>query len=199
MNSGSGEVLDVMKDGRGKPFRSKEKTPVVAIVGNSGTGKTTLIEKLIPALKKKGLRVGTIKHDVHGFSIDRPGKDSWRHKEAGASMVLLSSPRQVAMVRDVQHDTPLDELESYFSGVDIILAEGYKRGKKPKLEVFRPEVHEKPVCANDKNLIGMVSDAPVDCGVPRFSLHDAEGIAAFLVRHFALPISVEQTQKEAAS
>ncbi len=181
-----------------RTFAEKKGIPVVAIVGNSGTGKTTLIEKLIPALKKRGLRVGTIKHDVHGFSIDQPGKDSWRHKEAGASMVVLSSPRQVAMVRDVEHDTPLDELESHFSGVDIILAEGYKRGSRPKLEVFRPEVHDKPVCANDTTLVGMVSDVPVDCSVPRFMLNDADGIAAFLISYFGVTSSLERAQKEAA-
>lgn len=192
-------VMATMNNGSTKTFSKNKEIPVVAIVGNSGSGKTTLIEKLIPVLKKRGLRVGTIKHDVHGFSIDRPGKDSWRHKEGGASMVLLSSPRQVAMVRDVDHDTPLDELGSYFSGVDIILAEGYKRGNKPKLEVFRPEAHGKPVCANDNTLVGMVSDVPVDCGVPRFMLNDAEGIAAFIVSHFDLAISPEHARKEAAS
>jgi molybdopterin-guanine dinucleotide biosynthesis adapter protein len=182
-----------------KTFCKKKEIPLVAIVGNSGTGKTTLIEKLIPALKRRGLRVGTIKHDVHGFSIDQPGKDSWRHKEAGANMVLISSPRQVAMVRDVAQDTPLDELESYFSGVDIILAEGYKRGTRPKLEVFRPEVHGKPVCANDSTLLGMVSDVPVDCEVPRFMLNDADGIATFLASHFDLAVSSERARKEATS
>lgn len=191
--------METMNNEPGRRFSRGKKIPVVAIVGNSGSGKTTLIEKLIPALKKKGLRVGTIKHDVHGFVIDRPGKDSWRHKEAGASMVLLSSPHQVAMVRDVEYDTPLDELESYFSGVDIILAEGYKRGDRPKVEVFRPEVHEKPVCVNDNNLLGMVSDAPVDCTVPRFPLNDAEGIATFLIRYFDVAVSPEQARKEAAS
>ncbi len=191
--------MEAMNSGSSKPFSKKNGIPVIAIVGNSGSGKTTLIEKLIPVLKKRGIRVGTIKHDVHGFAIDRPGKDSWRHKEAGARMVLLSSPRQVAMVRDVDHDTPLDELESYFSGVDIILAEGYKRGNRPKLEVFRPEVHDKPVCVNDRNLLGMVSDAPVDCGAPRFMLNDAEGIAAFLIRYFDVAVSTEQARKKAAS
>jgi molybdopterin-guanine dinucleotide biosynthesis adapter protein len=193
------EGISEMNSGSRKIFPKKNGVPVVAIVGSSGTGKTTLIEKLIPVLRKKGFRVGTIKHDVHGFSIDQPGKDSWRHKEAGASMVLLSSPRQVAMVKDVAHDTPLDELVSYFSGVDIILAEGYKRGDRPKLEVFRPEIHDKPVCGNDRNLLGMVSDAPVDCGVPRFLLNDVEGIAALIISRFDLAIPERGTRKEAAS
>jgi molybdopterin-guanine dinucleotide biosynthesis protein B len=188
-----------MNDESTEIFPKEIRIPVVAIVGTSGTGKTTLIEKLIPALKRKGFRVGTIKHDVHGFTIDQPGKDSWRHKDAGASMVLLSSPRQVAMVKDVSRDTPLDQLESYFSEVDIILAEGYKRGNRPKLEIFRPEVHEKPVCGNDDNLLAMVTDAPGDFGVPRFLLNDAEGIAAFLISHFDLAGRTECAPREAAS
>ena len=114
-------------------------------------------------------------------------------------MVLLSSPRQVAMVKDVEHEVSLDELESYFSGVDIILAEGYKRGNRPKLEVFRPEVHDKPVCGNDNNLLGMVSDAPVDCKAPRFLLNDVEGLASFLISHFHLAIPTERARKEAIS
>ena len=193
------EETEVMKDVTMGTFPKETRIPVVAIVGTSGTGKTTLIEKLIPALKRKGFRVGTIKHDVHGFTIDKPGKDSWRHKEAGASMVVLSSPRQVATVKDVDHDTSLDELESYFSGVDIILAEGYKRGNRPKLEIFRPEVHEKPVCGNDDNLLAMVTDAPGDFGVPRFLLKDAEDIAAFLISHFDLAGHAESAPREAAS
>ncbi len=188
-----------MKHGSGAVCSERARIPLVAIVGNSGTGKTTLIEKLIPAFKKRGILVGTVKHDVHGFSIDQPGKDSWRHKEAGASMVLLSSPRQVAMVRDVDYDTPLGELTYYFSGVDIILAEGYKREDGPKLEVFRPEVHPRPVCSTDRNLLAMISDAAVDCDVPLFTLDDTEGIVAFLISHFHLAVSTREEPKEAAS
>ena len=99
-----------------------EKTPIVSFVGRSGAGKTTLIERLIPELRAMGVGVGTVKHDVHGFEIDYPGKDSWRHKQAGSSVTLISSPHRIGMVMDVDHDYTLDDLAPFFSGVDIILA-----------------------------------------------------------------------------
>nr|NIR17513.1 molybdopterin-guanine dinucleotide biosynthesis protein B [Desulfobacterales bacterium]NIW15817.1 molybdopterin-guanine dinucleotide biosynthesis protein B [Candidatus Bathyarchaeota archaeon] len=113
-----------------------ENPAIVSIVGKSGSGKTTLLEKLIPELTGMGLKVGTIKHDVHGFEIDHPGKDSWRHKQAGSRITIISSPQRIGMVMDVDHDHTLDELASFFSGVDIILTEGYKRENKPKIEIF---------------------------------------------------------------
>ncbi|MEW6262902.1 MAG: molybdopterin-guanine dinucleotide biosynthesis protein B [Thermodesulfobacteriota bacterium] len=155
-------------------------TPVVLIVGRSDAGKTTLIEKLLPQLKRLGLKVGTIKHDVHGFEIDRPGKDSWRHKRAGASATIISSPTQMALIRDSDHDQTLDELLGHFQGLDLVLTEGYKREKRPKIEVFRPEVHSEPLCRDDRNLIALVSDAALDLGVPRFGLEEVEKLAAFL-------------------
>ena len=160
--------------------------PIVSIVGKSGSGKTTLLEKLIPELKRMGLRVGTIKHDVHGFEIDHPGKDSWRHKQAGSVITMISSPQRLAMVMDVDHDHTLDELAPFLSGVDIILSEGYKRENKPKVEIFRSEVHDQPLCLNDENLIAWVTDADLDLGVARFALNDIRGLADFLVRHFKL-------------
>ncbi len=182
-----------------KKLPSRVRTPLVAIVGNSGTGKTTLITRLIPELKRRGFRVGTIKHDVHGFEIDRPGKDSWRHKDAGANMVMISSPYQMAMVRDVDHDSKLEELEPCFSGVDIILAEGFKNSGVPKLEVFREEVQNRPVCGNDKKLLGLIADAHTDLDVPHFPTDDIRGIADFLVTYFGLAPSKESGLMNAAS
>jgi len=160
--------------------------PLVCIVGKSGSGKTTFLEKLIPELTGMGLKVGTIKHDVHGFEIDHPGKDSWRHKQAGSGITLISSPQRIGMVMDVDHDHTLDELALFFSGVDIILTEGYKREKKPKIEIFRREAHREPLCQNDSNLIALLTNADVDLGVPRFALNDIEGLAHFLAKHFKL-------------
>lgn len=159
---------------------------IVCIVGKSESGKTTLLEKLIPELTGMGLKVGTIKHDVHGFEIDHPGKDSWRHKQAGSRMTIISSPQRIGMVMDVDHDHTLDELALFFSGVDVILTEGYKRENKPKIEIFRREAHSAPLCLNDSNLIALMTNADVDLGVPRFALSDIEGLAHFLTEHFKL-------------
>ncbi|MEW5722949.1 MAG: molybdopterin-guanine dinucleotide biosynthesis protein B [Thermodesulfobacteriota bacterium] len=161
--------------------------PLVCIVGKSDSGKTTLIEKLVPALAGLGLRVGTIKHDVHGFDIDHPGKDSWRHKRAGAAMTVISSPRKLALVKDTDRDHGLDELLAYFDGCDLVLTEGYKRERKPKIEVYRSEAHPEPLCRGDENLIALVSDEDLDLGVPRFGLEDAAGLARFLKDRFHGP------------
>ncbi|MBC8420296.1 MAG: molybdopterin-guanine dinucleotide biosynthesis protein B [Desulfobacterales bacterium] len=160
--------------------------PIVSVVGFSGAGKTTLLEKLIHELADRGYRVGSIKHDVHGFEMDKPGKDSWRHKHAGASTTVLSSPHQIGMVMDVDHDHDPDELKKFFRNVDIILTEGYKQGDKPKLEVFRHGVHEEPLCRNDDRLIALISDTHVELGVPHFLLNDIKGIADFLISNFNL-------------
>jgi molybdopterin-guanine dinucleotide biosynthesis adapter protein len=167
-------------------INSKWPPPVVSIVGKSGAGKTTLLEKLIPRLKHLGVRVGTIKHDVHGFEMDKPGKDSWRHKKAGADISVISSPFRIGMVRDVDHDFTLDELALLFPGVHLILTEGYKRGNRPKVEIFRPEVHDEPLCIQDESLLALVSDVPIDLGVPRFGLEDMSGLSEFLIRRFRL-------------
>ena len=167
-------------------MQAKTPPPIVLIVGHSGSGKTTFLEKLIPEFKRRDLKIGTIKHDVHGFEMDKPGKDSWRHKQAGAYTTVISSPYQIGMVRDVNHDHNPDELLSLFSDVDIILAEGYKRANKPKLEIFRPEVSKEPLCQDDEHLLALISDAAVDLGVPKFSTKDVAGVAELLISHFNL-------------
>ena len=168
-----------------RPIPRKEP-PIICIVGRSGSGKTTLMEKLINELRGLGIKVGTIKHHKGPFSMDSPGKDSWRHKQAGSVTALISSPSGIGMVADVDHDHSLDELVLYFPGVDVILCEGYKRAKKPKIEVFRPEVHERPFCLEDRYLKALVSDADLDLGVPRFPLSDIKGLTEFLCHHFGL-------------
>lgn len=166
---------------------NERQPPVVNIIGASGSGKTTLIEHLIPEIASHRLRVGTIKHDVHEFSIDHPGKDSWRHKQAGATATMISSPKKIAMVKDVNHDHTPEELLPLFSGLDIVLTEGYKRIGKAKVEVFRPEILPKPLCMEDKHLIALVTDfPPLHVSVPVFKPDDCRGLADFLVRHFRL-------------
>jgi len=171
---------------------------IISIAGFSGAGKTCLIEKLIPEFTRRGFRVGTIKHDVHGFEIDQPGKDSWRHKQAGASTTIISSSRQVGVIMDVDHDHHPDELSSLLSNMDIILAEGYKQTDKPKLEVFRPGIYKEPLLKDDENLIALISDVEVSLDVPRFSTNDLEGLTDFLINYFGLIPSVSIKQQGVA-
>lgn len=160
--------------------------PIISVVGFSGAGKTTLMEKLIGELTHRGYRVGSIKHDVHGFEMDKPGKDSWRHKQAGACTTLISSPYQIGMVMDVDHDHHPDELKKFFTNVNVILTEGYKQQRRPKVEIFRSEIHDEPLCNNDDNIVAIMSDIPVNIKVPRFSLDDIRGLVDFLVNQFDL-------------
>ena len=160
--------------------------PLVSIAGKSGSGKTTLMERLIRELRVQGLRVGSIKHHLHAFEMDQPGKDSWRHKQAGAERSVISSPHRIGLVMDVDHDYTFDELLTFFSGMDIVLSEGYKGGERPKIEVFRPEVYASPICLDDASLIAMVSDRDMDLKVPRFGLDDITGLTDFLINQFGL-------------
>ncbi len=157
--------------------------PLISIVGKSNSGKTTFLEKLIPVLKNRGFKVGVIKHAHHGFEIDKKGKDSWRHKNAGASMVMVSSPGKIAMVKDEESET-LDNLKKYFSEMDIILSEGYKREKKPKIEIFRSEAHEEPLCKGDNSLIALVTNCDIDLNVPRFGLEEFEKVADLIENNY---------------
>jgi molybdopterin-guanine dinucleotide biosynthesis protein B len=150
--------------------------PVISVIGKSDSGKTTIIEKLIPVLKKRGYRIGIIKHASHGFDADRRGKDSWRHKQAGADTVMVASPNRVAMIKDMTCEN-IDCLMEYFQDVDIVVTEGFKKENKPKIEVFRSGIHQEPLCVNDPNLIAFVTDADVDLEVPVFGLEEIEGLA----------------------
>lgn len=159
--------------------------PIVSIVGESDAGKTTLLEKLVHELKERGYRIGTVKHDVHDFDIDHEGKDSWRHKQAGACTVAISSPRKLALVKDVESEETLDSLVSkYFPDVDIILTEGYKKENKPKIEVLRTQANEAPLCNKDEHIVALVSDTSLDLGVPCFEPDDIKGLADFLGKRF---------------
>ncbi|MBI4620162.1 MAG: molybdopterin-guanine dinucleotide biosynthesis protein B [Desulfobacterales bacterium] len=159
--------------------------PIVSIVGKSDSGKTTLIEKIIPELNRRGYKVATVKHDVHGFDIDREGKDSWRHKRAGAHTTIVSSPQRIAIVRDVERDLPLDELRGRFiRDVDIIITEGYKNDKHPKIEVYRKDTHEELLCSKKDILIAVVSDKAFDVGVPCVDIDDVKGTVNIIEDRF---------------
>lgn len=159
--------------------------PIISIVGKSDSGKTTLIASLIPELKKRGYRIGTIKHASHGFDVDKKGKDSQRHKEAGADAVLISSPGKIAMIKDENNET-LENLEKYLSDMDLIITEGYKRGNKPKIEIYRSSKHKEPFCLNDDNLIAFVTDANIDVKAPTFGLDEIEKIADLIEKKYLI-------------
>ncbi len=161
--------------------------PVISIISKKNSGKTTLIEKLIPELKQRGYSVGTIKHDTHGFDIDHEGKDTWRHKEAGAKTVVISSPWKISLIEDVETEIPLERIASlYFSDVDIVITEGYKKAGMPQIEVFRSSAHKKPIHSGDgqNTLVAMVADIPVDLGVPCIDRNDVKGLADFIEERF---------------
>jgi molybdopterin-guanine dinucleotide biosynthesis protein B len=154
---------------------------LVAIVGKSDAGKTTLIEKLVPELVKLGLRVGTVKHDAHSFEIDHPGKDSWRHGRAGAEAYVIASPERLAFITRLDGELPLVEIVGrYYGGFDLVLAEGYKRTAPHRVELFRVGAgHAEPLCAPGEAL-ALVTDADLP-HAHRFGLEDAAGLARFLV------------------
>jgi molybdopterin-guanine dinucleotide biosynthesis adapter protein len=158
--------------------------PIVSFVGWSGIGKTTLLEKLIPELVRRGYRVATVKH-VHHFSLDHEGKDTWRHRKAGAACTIISSPEQLAMIRDVDHDASLDEIRDTYTGdVDIVITEGYKQDRAPKIEVFRAGEHPEPVIADGRDLVALVTDTGFDCGVPRLGLDEIGKLADLIENTF---------------
>ena len=155
--------------------------PVFSIVGEHGSGKTTVIEGLVAELTALGLRVGTIKHDLHGFQMDREGKDSFRHKAAGASISLISSPWQVGMVRDCDRDHTVAELvERFMDGVDVVLTEDYHLERWPKVEVHRRATGRGLRCAGDETLVAIVSDEPLPVTVPIFGFDQLPEIARLL-------------------
>ncbi len=170
------------------------KLPVVSIVAKSGTGKTTLLEKLIRELKRRGYRVGTLKHDAHQFDIDREGKDSWRLTQAGADTMLISSPAKVAMVRQNPEgrEPDVEELASaYFHDVDILLTEGFKKSGFPKIEVHRQARSPELMCRGkekDPALIAVASDTLTDkkteLDVPVFDINAASEICDFIEAEF---------------
>lgn len=161
--------------------------PIISIVSKKNSGKTTLLEKLIPELGRRGYRVGTVKHDTHGFDIDHEGKDTWRHKRSGASTVAISSPWKLSLIKDVDEEVSLDRIvEAYFNDTDLVLTEGYKRAGKPQIEVFRSTAHRRPLHAKGESnaLIAVMSDVPVDLGVPNFDINDIAALADFIEQGF---------------
>lgn len=157
--------------------------PVISIVGLSGSGKTTLLEKVVSELKRRGWRVATLKHDAHGFEIDYEGKDTYRHRRAGASAVVISSPGRFALVRDVSKEWPPERLvPSLLADFDAVITEGYKSGPFRKIEVVRKAVSRRPVTTVKNGLLAVVSDMKLKASVPVFGINDFRSIASFIER-----------------
>ena len=160
-------------------MRAERTIPVISFVGKSGVGKTTALELVIAEIKRRGLRVGTVKHDTHGFEVDKPGKDTWRHAQAGSDVVVISGPSKLALIRRLEAEMPLDQVVGLMDDVDLVITEGYKRGDKPKIEVTRKARGTELICTADE-LIGLMTDHDVDMAVPQFALDDAAGVVDLL-------------------
>lgn len=171
-------------------MNEKGSVPVISMVGKSGVGKTTVLEWVIREIKRRGYKVGTVKHDTHGFEVDKPGKDSWRHARAGSDSVVISGPRKMALIRQLDGEMSLDEIVPLLGDVDLVITEGYKRGDKPKLEVTRLERGTELLC-HAEELIGIMADYLVDMPVPQFALDDAAGVVDLLEELYLQPIREE--------
>ena len=159
---------------------------IVSIVGNSNSGKTTLIEKLIPELKSRGYRVATIKHTPHGMTLGDSNKDSWRHLQAGSEATVTSSQTQMVLIKPVAPNVTLDEIARVFGeDYDIILAEGFKQDNAPKVEIHRKE--SGPLLNDIKQLIAIVTDEPLETKTKQFALDDVKGLADLLEEGFIKP------------
>ena len=161
--------------------------PILSFVGRSNSGKTTLIERVIPELVRAGYKVATVKHAGHGFDLDTEGKDSWRHKQAGASSVVIISKSSLAMFADVSdHMNVEDVRERYLdASYDLILAEGWRSEGYPKIVEVRDQIGEVPV--SQDGLLAVVSNKPVETSVPLLDPDDVAGVAALIIRHFPKP------------
>jgi molybdopterin-guanine dinucleotide biosynthesis protein B len=161
----------------------------IGFIGYSNTGKTTLIEKLIPLLRAHGLTVSAIKNAHHGFDMDRPGKDSYRYREAGAGQVLIATGQRWALLTETpQAPAPLEALLAQLAPCDLVIIEGFKsEGQIARIEVRRRTNTEPPIFPNDPNVIAVATDHAIDTTLPLLDLNDPASIAAFIVERLALP------------
>lgn len=162
------------------PDGNRLAPPIVSIVAKSNTGKTTLIERLVPELRSRGLAIGVVKHHSHLSSFDVPGKDTFRLAQAGADVVVGISPVQVAVFRSQTNSQTYEEtIRQHCAGMDLVLTEGYKRGPFPKIEVHRGARSSELLCDPDE-MLALISDRAWDVPVRQFDLEDTSGVAEFL-------------------
>jgi molybdopterin-guanine dinucleotide biosynthesis adapter protein len=161
---------------------------IFGFAGWSGSGKTTLIEKLIPRFVGTGLRVSLIKHAHHTFDVDQPGKDSYRHRHAGAAEVMVTSSRRWVLMHELRgaHEPPFEEQVKRLSPCDLLLVEGFKHAPIPKLEVWRAEPGEALLHPNDPHIVAVATDAKVATRLPVLDLNDDAAIARFVLAHLGL-------------
>ena len=161
---------------------------IIGIAGYSGSGKTTLIEKVIPLLVAEGVRVALIKHAHHEFDVDQPGKDSYRHRHAGCSEVLVSSSKRWALIHELRGaaEPSLQDQLKHLSPCDVVLVEGYKGEPIPKIEVHRRDSHAPLLYTDDKNVVAIATDEPLDTFLPQLDLNDPAAVARFIVKHLGL-------------
>lgn len=161
---------------------------VYGVIGWKNAGKTGLVERLLTDITARGVTVSTVKHSHHMFDIDHPGKDSYRHRSAGASEVLLSSRNRVAVMQELRGapEPPLEDLLARLRPVDLVLIEGYKRDQHPKVEAFRAVTGKPLIATNDPTVRAVASDSPLDLDRPFFDLDDTEAIADFILAEVGL-------------
>jgi molybdopterin-guanine dinucleotide biosynthesis protein B len=161
---------------------------IFGLAGWSGSGKTTVLTALIPALVARGITVSTIKHAHHDFDIDKPGKDSWQHRQAGASEVMVASARRWALMHELRgaEEPSLAELVRRMSPVDLVLVEGFKREAFPKLEIHRSELGKELLHPQDPQIVAIATDAALSVTLPVLPLGDPGKIAEFIIAHHGL-------------
>ncbi len=161
---------------------------IFGLAGWSGSGKTTLLEKLIPIFVSEGLRVSTIKQTHHEVDLDQPGKDSWRHRAAGATEVLLASSARWTLMHELRNEAEpvlADHLKR-LSDCDLVLVEGFKKELLPKLEIYRPSLGKSLLYPDDPNIVGIASDVGLETELPRFDINDPQVIAGFIIDYIEL-------------
>jgi molybdopterin-guanine dinucleotide biosynthesis protein MobB len=182
----AGDMVDVQMLDWGEEQGEEKTLPIVSIVGKSQSGKTVLMEQLIAEFKKRGYKVAALKHSRGGMEIDQPGKDSWKFAQAGSDAVCVSSPDKLAFIKNLNHDLNIEEIMSIVGPeFDLILAEGFRKSKIPKIEVHRKELGDDLLCSPEE-LSAIVTDTPLDTDVIQLPWGDTVAVADFIEKNFVL-------------